>query len=95
MAGDVGGKVGGMRQSAPDFFLEHLRTEEDAADGSRRFFVKHHPLGRKCQPAGPKCDEIQHAEGMPNMSVDRYSGIAGKTYVDRVCKTCHRRVMVV
>lgn len=95
MAGDVGGKLGGMRQSAPDFFREHLRTEEDAADGSRRFYVKHHPQGRKCQPTGPKCADELHAEGMPNMSVDRYSGIVGKIYVDRVCATCNRRVPIV
>lgn len=69
-------------------------VEFSGVDRSRRVFFGDIPLGRKCQPPGPKCADEAHAEGAPNMYEDRYKGVR-KTYVDRVCRTCNRRIMVV
>lgn len=68
-------------------------VEISGVDNSRRVFFGDRPLGRKIQPPGPKCADSEHAEGMPNMYEDRYVGVR-KTYVDRVCTACNRRVMI-
>lgn len=66
----------------------------DLQDRSLRVFLADRPFGRKIQPVGTKCPDTQHEEGMPNMYEDRYKG-PRKTYVDRVCKVCFRRMMIV
>ena len=57
------------------------------SEGYLRVWIGDIPYGPRLQTEGPRCRPWKH-----RWFVDEYERIADKTYRDKVCKICQRRI---